>query len=40
MYTKLQLYCHLLQGSHGKMAIEVMFFDPDGKVSKVIAHYN
>jgi hypothetical protein len=24
----------------GKMAIEVMFFDPNGKVSKVIAHYN
>lgn len=23
-----------------KMAIEVMFFDPHGKVSKVIAHYN
>lgn len=23
-----------------KMAIEVMFFNPDGKVSKVIAHYN
>lgn len=24
----------------GKMAIEVMFFDLNGKVSKVIAHYN
>ena len=24
----------------GKMAIEVMFFDKDGKVSRVIAHYN
>jgi hypothetical protein len=24
----------------GKMAIEVMFFDDDGKVKKVIAHYN
>lgn len=24
----------------GKMAIEVMFFDANGKVSKVIAHYN
>jgi hypothetical protein len=24
----------------GKMAIEVMFFDKNGKVSKVIAHYN
>ena len=24
----------------GKRAIEVMFFDPDGRVSKVIAHYN
>lgn len=24
----------------GKMAIEVMFFDEDGKVSRVIAHYN
>jgi ketosteroid isomerase-like protein len=24
----------------GKKAIEVMFFDPNGKVSKVIAHYN
>ena len=23
-----------------KMAIEVMFFNPDGKISKVIAHYN
>lgn len=23
-----------------KMAIEVMFFAPDGKVSEVIAHYN
>jgi hypothetical protein len=24
----------------GKMAIELMFFDQNGKVSKVIAHYN
>jgi hypothetical protein len=24
----------------GRMAIEVMFFDPNAKVSKVIAHYN
>ena len=24
----------------GKMAIEVLFFDEDGKISKVIAHYN
>jgi ketosteroid isomerase-like protein len=24
----------------GKMAIEVMFFDENGKVSRVIAHYN
>ena len=24
----------------GKMAIEVMFFDEKGKVSRVIAHYN
>lgn len=24
----------------GKMAIEVMFFNNDGKVKKVIAHYN
>ena len=24
----------------GKMAIEVMFFDEDGMVSRVIAHYN
>ena len=24
----------------GKMAIETMFFDENGKVSKVIAHYN
>jgi len=24
----------------GKMAIEVMFFDTNGKVAKVIAHYN
>lgn len=24
----------------GKMAIEVMFFNPDEKISKVIAHYN
>lgn len=24
----------------GKMAIEVMFFDPNEKVSRVIAHYN
>jgi len=24
----------------GKMVIEVMFFNPNGKVSKIIAHYN
>lgn len=23
-----------------RMAIEVMFFDPDGRISRVIAHYN
>ena len=24
----------------GKMAVEVMFFDEEGKINKVIAHYN
>jgi ketosteroid isomerase-like protein len=28
------------QSVMGKRAIEVMFFDPQGKVTKVIAHYN
>lgn len=28
------------QSVFGKMAIEVMFFDEQGKINKVIAHYN
>ncbi len=28
------------QSVMAKKAIEVMFFDPEGKVTKVIAHYN
>ncbi|MCX6676887.1 MAG: hypothetical protein NTU95_02940 [Methanothrix sp.] len=30
----------MIKVAMGKMAIEVMFFDPNAKVSKVIAHYN